>query len=279
MIIDLHLHTSASDGRLSPQELVEKVFRLGGGIIAICDHDTVDGLDPALAYARAIPGIRLIPGIEMSTHYEGYEIHLLGYFVDPHNKELTTTLERLAHSRVERAQAMVAKLHGMGIDIAWPKVEGFAGGNSIGRPHIARALLEAGYTGSIKEAFDRFIGYGGPAYVERIKTTPEEAVQLIEGAGGMAVMAHPFTISSPEAVIQYLTRIGLKGLEVYYNGYSTPQRDELMALARKYYLLPTGGSDYHGLDEEAETGIGEAGVPEEVALNLIAWANKPRPRG
>lgn len=274
MIIDLHLHTSCSDGRLSPQGLVKRVGQLGGGVIAICDHDTVAGIGPALQACREEGGVTLIPAVEISTHHGDDEVHVLGYFVDPLNPSLLSTLGRSSRSRIERAQAMVAKLRGMGMDIDWSRVEELAQNNSIGRPHIARALMEAGYTDSIKEAFERFIGHGGPAYVERIKMTPGEAISLIEEAGGLAVLAHPFTLSFPEAIIQELTQQGLKGLEVYYNEFSLEERGELEALARKYHLLPTGGSDYHGLDEVTETGIGEAGVPEEVVIGLLSWKEK-----
>jgi predicted metal-dependent phosphoesterase TrpH len=272
--VDLHIHTSASDGRFSPEDVVHKSVALGLSVIAICDHDTTGGIAPALKAARAFPQLRVIPGVEVSTQTTGSETHVLGYFIDFANPELRATLANLRHSRRGRARAMIAKLRTLGIHISWQRVKEIAGSGSIGRPHIAQTMLENGYITSLKEAFTKYIGMGGPAYVERHKITPEEAVALIIKANGLPVLAHPTTVSDPEAMIAKLKAAGLVGMEVYYNGYSDDERDSLARLAGKYNLIATGGSDYHGLDDSAETMLGDANVPEGAAEQLITRAQQ-----
>jgi predicted metal-dependent phosphoesterase TrpH len=272
--IDLHIHTTASDGRFSPEEVVRKAAELGLSIISICDHDTVDGIAPALNAARAFPELMVIPGVEISTHSPGSEVHVLGYFVDYANPHFKATLAGLRSSRQDRAQAIIAKLKALGVNIALNRVKDIAGIGSIGRPHIAQAMLEKGYISSIKEAFTRYIGLGGPAYVERHKLAPREAVELILKVGGLPVLAHPTTAGDPEKLISELTLSGLIGIEVYYNGYNEDQRDYLSRLAEKYNLIATGGSDYHGLDEATETMLGGAGVPGELAEKIISLAKR-----
>ena len=276
--IDLHIHTTASDGKFSPEEIVRKAAELGLAVIAICDHDTVDGVAPALKEAGSSTHLKVIPGIEVSTHAPGSEVHVLGYFIDHTDAELQGILATLRNSRRERAQAMTDKLKGLGINVDWHRVEQIAGSGSIGRPHLAQAMLEKGHISSIKEAFTRYIGLGGPAYVERHKITPAEAVALIKRAGGLPVLAHPTTSSNPEALVGQLKKVGLVGMEVFYNGYSDDERNSLARLADKYRLIATGGSDYHGLDDTTETLLGQAGVPQEVAEALFTLAGQPAPR-
>ena len=278
--IDLHIHTTASDGKFSPEEIVHKAAGLGLSVIAICDHDNVDGDAPAIAAARAFPDLKVIPGVELSTHSPGSEVHVLGYFVDYDDPEFKTTLAGLRGSRKERAQAIIARLKALGVNIEFNRVKEIAGSGSMGRPHIAQAMLEKGYISSIKEAFTRYIGLGGPAYVERHKLTPKEAVALIIKVKGLPVLAHPTTTSDPEKVISELKTSGLVGIEVYYDGYTEEQRNNLARLADKYDLIATGGSDYHGLDEANETMLGDAGVPEESAEQILSVAQQvSRPTG
>jgi predicted metal-dependent phosphoesterase TrpH len=272
--IDLHLHTAASDGRFSPEEIVRKAAGLDLSTIAICDHDTVDGIAPALEAAKAFPMLKVIPGVEVSTLAPGNEVHVLGYFIDFADPDLKTALDGLLNSRLERAEAIINKLKELGIDIDWQRVRELASGGSIGRPHIARAMLEKRYIASFKEAFDKYIGLGGPAYVERHKITPSEAVALITQASGLPVLAHPLTVNEPEAMIAALKKAGLVGMEVYYNDYDEAKRDNLARLAKKYNLIATGGSDYHGMDDNAETMMGSAGVPFESLERLIALARQ-----
>ena len=272
--VDLHIHSTASDGRLSPAEVVGKAAELGLTVMAITDHDTVDGIAPALAAANVFPQLKVIPGVEISTDFPSGEVHVLGYFLDYTDPELRSTLDRFRNSRQLRAQRMVAKLKSLGVHIEWQRVQEIAGSGALGRPHIAQAMLEKGYIGSFKEAFTSYIGRGEPAYVEREKITPVEAVALILRSKGLPVLAHPFTASDPGAMTTELKAAGLVGLEVYYNGYSADKVNELLSMARRHNLIATGGSDYHGLDAATETMIGDAGVPMESARQLIALAER-----
>jgi predicted metal-dependent phosphoesterase TrpH len=270
--IDLHIHSTASDGKFSPEDIVHRAIKLGLTVIALCDHDSVNGVIPALEAARAFPQISVIPGVEVSTYTPGSEVHLLGYFVDYTDPEFKAALVSLRSSRRARADKMIAKLKSLNVHIDWEQVQEIAGSGSIGRPHIAQVMLEKGYITSIKEAFTKYIGFEGPAYIERQKITSVEAAALVIKAGGLPVLAHPLTASNPEAIIAELKTAGLVGLEINYNGYTKDERDSLAQLAKKYDLIATGGSDYHGLDDSAETMIGGTYVPEESVEQLIARA-------
>jgi len=272
--IDLHIHSTASDGRLSPAEVVRKSAGGGLTVIALADHDTVDGIAPALEEAKTYPWLKVIPCVEISTDVPIGEVHVLGYFIDYTHPELEATLRRMRNSRQERARKMVTKLGNLGLPIEWERVKEIAGSGSIGRPHIAQVMLEKGYIPSIKEAFTAYIGQGGPAYVEREKMSPEEAVKLIIRANGLPVLAHPQTINKPKTMIIELKANGLTGIEAYYDGYTTEEINRLVSLADRYGLIITGGSDYHGLDDSAETMIGGANVPIESAEQLIALAER-----
>lgn len=273
--IDLHLHSTVSDGKFSPADIVRKSAERGLTVIALADHDSVDGIAPALAAARAFPRLTVIPCVEISTDVPKGEIHILGYFIDYTDRKLKATLERMRHSRRERADGMVTKLGKLGIHIEWQRVLEIAGSGSIGRPHIAQAMLEKGYIGSIKEAFTKYISRNGPAYIERKKMTPEEAVKLLLRTNGLPVLAHPLTINDRETMVARLKAAGLVGIEAYYNNYTTDEISKLVRLADKHGLITTGGSDYHGLDDNAETMIGGADVPVASAESLIALAKQP----
>jgi len=272
--VDLHIHSTASDGRLEPEDIVHKSAENGLTVIAIADHDTVDGITSALVAAKAFPWLKVIPCVELSTDVPSGEVHILGYFIDYTSQELLATLKRLRNSRRERAKGMVAKLGSLGIHIEWQRVQEIAGSGSIGRPHIAQAMLEKGYIASLKEAFTEYIGRGGPAYVEREKMTPVEAMELILQAKGLPVLAHPFTINDPETLVIELKAAGLVGIEAYYDGYTADEISRLVNLADKYGLIASGGSDYHGLDVSSETMIGGADVPIKSAEQLIALAER-----
>jgi predicted metal-dependent phosphoesterase TrpH len=272
--VDLHIHSTASDGRLSPEDIVIAAAGLGLAAIAIADHDSVDAVAPALSAARAFPGLTVIPAAEISTDVPRGEVHILGYFIDHTDGELRATLSRLRNSRRERAQGMISKLAKLGINIDWQRVQEIAGSGAIGRPHIARAMLEKGYITSLKEAFTRYIGRDGPAYVEREKMTPVEVVTLVLKANGLPVLAHPPTVNDPEAVIIELKAAGLVGLEAYYNNYRADEIERMLRLADRHGLIATGGSDYHGLDATSETMIGGVEVPAVAAERLIALAKQ-----
>ena len=275
--VDLHIHSTASDGALSPEEVVGESVRRGLSVIALTDHDTVNGVAPALAAAEAFPGLRVVPGVELSTDVAQGEVHILGYFIDYSDGELLARLERMRNSRRERAQEMIARLGDLGVNIDWSRVQEIAGEGSVGRPHLAQAMVEGGYVGSLKEAFNSYIGRGGPAYVERRKLTPAAAVELILRVRGLPVLAHPLTVADPETLVIELKAAGLIGIEAYYKDYSAADVGKLLSLAESHQLAVTGGSDYHGLDTESEAGIGSVEVPLSAAEHLMALAPSPLP--
>jgi predicted metal-dependent phosphoesterase TrpH len=273
---DLHIHSTASDGRLTPAEVVQEAARRGLKFMSLTDHDTVDGIALALAAVQSFPGLKLIPGVEISTDLPEGEAHVLGYFIDYNSRQLLEKLDRFRNSRLNRARGMVAKLDKLGVHLDWQRIEQIAGSSVMGRPHIAQAMLEKGYIGSFKQAFTDYISHDGPAYVEREKLTPAEAVALIIKARGVAVLAHPFTINEPEAMITELKAAGLAGIETYYDNYTAEDISRLVAIAQKHNLIATGGSDYHGIDS-SETAIGDIDLPLASVEKLVAKARKINP--
>jgi predicted metal-dependent phosphoesterase TrpH len=271
---DLHLHTTASDGRLEPKELVSLAVKVGLDVIAITDHDTIDGIAPALAAAKTFSSVKVIPGVEINTDVPDGEVHILGYFIDYTDRKLAAGLQRLRDSRLGRAQQMIAKLGKLGIKIEWQRVSELAQGGSVCRPHIAQALFEKGYVASEKEAFDRYIGHAGPAYVERYKLLPVEAVKLIIDAQGLPVLAHPAGISDLNKLVPELKDIGLVGIEVYYKDYTSDVISGLLKIAKQYTLVPTGGTDYHAFGDSSEVMIGGALAPSQSVDKLFAIASK-----
>ncbi|MFZ1915529.1 MAG: PHP domain-containing protein [Dehalococcoidales bacterium] len=271
---DLHIHSNASDGRYSPAEIVRLAAAANLTVMALTDHDTVDGLEPALAALQEFPALKLIPGVELSTDTTSGEIHMLGYFIDYDNGEFRSSLARMRNSRTERAEKMVAKLKALGCDVELARVKQIAGNGALGRAHVAQALLEKGYISSFKEAFTKYIGRDCPAYVAREKLTPAAAVQLILKVHGLPVLAHPFTTTNPETVIRELKPLGLAGMEVYYAGYLPAETNNLLHLANKYDLAPTGGTDYHGIDPAAEITIGGTDVPMHFIEQFISMAEQ-----
>jgi len=278
-IIDLHCHTNASDGLLSPAEVVAYAAQLGMETIAITDHDTVDGVAEALAAAPRW-GLEVIPGVEINTDVPQGEVHILGYFFNDgwQDAELNALLRRLQEGRVVRARKMAEKLAALGMDVSFQKIRELAGQGAIGRMHVARALVEAGYVDSPQEAFDLYIGRHGPAYAERFKLSPGEACRAIAKAGGLPVLAHPLgdvtdgvaRVGDLEERLVALCKEGLMGLEVYYPHHTGPVIDQLLALARRFRLVPTGGSDYHG-PMEGKPELGSVYVPRR-CLRLLREA-------
>jgi len=267
-VVDLHLHTLASDGRLSPTELVRLAASQGLKTIAVTDHDTTDGLAEAFEAAKRFPGVRIVPGIELSADVPGDEVHVLGYFINPEDAELQAELVRFREGRVDRAKTMVEKLGQLGIHVEWERVQHFAGDGAVGRPHIAMALVEAGYCQEPKDAFPEYLGRNGLAYVERVKLTPAEAVGMIRRAGGAAVLAHPAYMNDMESGIASLSGIGLAGIEVHYAKYREDTIRQLARIARQYELIPCGGSDYHGMGNSDECLPGENGPALETVDRL-----------
>jgi len=283
-MIDLHTHSTASDGKLSPSELMRHAQAVGIDVIALTDHDTVSGLEEASREAERI-GIEFIPGVEISAEYNPGTMHMLGYFVDPGNRKLTQTLAWLRGGRDVRNQIILEKLEELGCPLEWEKVEALAGGESVGRPHIATAMVNMGYVGSFKEAFDRYLGKGAAAYTDRIKMTPEIAIECILSAGGLPVLAHPQTLSLPNeelaVLLGDLTSLGLAGIEVYYYSHSQEETALYESLAQRYELAVTGGTDFHGPGlVETRLGVGEGNmnVPRSVADNLKQRHQMSAPR-
>ena len=274
--VDLHIHSAASDGRYTPEEIVHMAVTAGLTVIALTDHDTIDGLIPAIEAAREYPALTLIPGVELSTDVPNGEIHVLGYFIDYTGQEFKASLERMQNSRADRADKMVAKLKELGCNIELERVREIAGNGALGRAHVAQALLEKGYISSFKEAFSKYIGHGCPAYVGREKLTPVEAVKLVIKANGLPVLAHPYTALNPEEVIKELKTVGLVGMEVYYVGYLPIEINNLLNMAQKHDLIPTGGTDYHGIDVSSDIAIGDTDVPIQSVEQLIALAGQTR---
>ncbi|MHB1004564.1 MAG: PHP domain-containing protein [Chloroflexota bacterium] len=273
--VDLHLHTTASDGTDSPAELVQRAIAAGLKVIAVTDHDSTEGVAEALSAAQG-SGLEVVPGIELSTDVAESEVHVVGYFVDTADEELQRVLRLLRESRRGRARAMVDKLAVLGIDIAWDRVKAFAGNGAVGRPHVAQALVEKGYVPTAADAFALYIGRNGPAYVDRYKLTPAEAVRLISRARGLAGLAHPVLgivagqmqeLEMVDAMLPELKTAGMAAIECFYTGYSQAMTDLLLERARRFDFVPTGGSDYHGRNLEGSV-LGDVYVPETSVVEL-----------
>ena len=273
-IVDLHIHTTCSDGRLSPSELIRLTARQGLKVVSVTDHDSTEGLAEAYETAREFPQLRIIPGIELSTDIPGDEIHMLGYFIKYDETQFQDTLLRFRQGRVERARLMVEKLDALGIHLEWDRVQAIAGDGAVGRPHIALAMVEAGYCTEPQYAFPEYLGRNGLAYVERPKMLPAEAVEMILGIGGVPVLAHPAYMKDMRASIAQLVPAGLMGMEVYYSRYKPEVIQELAQLARGHGLIPCGGSDYHGLGNSDEPLPGTQGPPMETVERLEEAAAK-----
>jgi predicted metal-dependent phosphoesterase TrpH len=273
--VDLHLHTTISDGHLTPRELIRRAHTNGVRTLAVTDHDNTDGLAEARAEADAL-GLTLIPGIELSTDLGPIGVHVLGYFLRYDDPAFQARLLPMRDDRLNRAYGMVARLGELGFPISIERVLEIAGEGSVGRPHVAQALLEAGHVASINEAFDRFLADHGPAYVDRMKLTPQDAIALIHAHGGVTSVAHPYDAPDVDALVKELVAAGLDGIETYYQGYGPERVEHLLALTRQYGLVPTGGSDYHGFPMGDAAGVdndvGSVRVPDETVELLRARA-------
>jgi len=236
--------------------------------LALTDHDTTAGLAEAAAAGQAC-GVDVIPGVEINTDVDECEVHILGYFLDEARPTLQAFLRRMREGRRQRAEEMVRRLAGLGAPIEWARVSEIAAGGSVGRPHVARALVEAGWVGSIREAFERFIGRHGPAYVPRLKLTPEDAVEVIARHDGVPVLAHPGWASSGPVLerLPALVECGLAGLEVYYPDHTPELVAAYRSLADRHGLVATGGTDYHG-GPATRVPLGSVSVPPEVVPAL-----------
>ena len=273
--VDLHVHTTASDGDLSPRECVAEAAREGLAAIAITDHDTTAGNAEAAAAGREF-GIKVVPGVEVSCSHERFTIHLLGYYPDEDDERLAAMLAQLRSRREERNPRILARLAELGCPVDYDEVLEVSGGAVVGRPHIAAVMVRKGYVGSLAEAFDRYLARGAAAYVERAKPPVAEALAVLRQARAIPVLAHPGTLGADdfaeiERLVRELVPLGLRGIEAYYHNHDMALTSRLIALAQREGLLFTGGSDFHGSrkpDIALGRGTGNMRVPYHVLVAL-----------
>ncbi|CEP68697.1 PHP, C-terminal [Moorella glycerini] len=258
MAADLHTHTTASDGRLSPTELIRLAKTKGLTALGVTDHDTVAGLAKALAAGNSY-SVTVIPGVELSTEWEEGEIHILGYYIDWQKESLLAFLETMRQARYRRTARMVGRLKELGYDISMGEVEQEVRGEAMGRPHIAAVLVRKGYVPSLEFAFRTLLERGRPAYVPRAKVSPARAVEVILKAGGVPVLAHP-GLSRADGLIPALVGSGLQGIEAYYPHHDAAATGRYLELASRYNLVVTGGSDFHGIVESSHADLGACQV-------------------
>jgi 3',5'-nucleoside bisphosphate phosphatase len=266
---DFHTHSTASDGALTPAELINESVQRGLSIVALTDHDTTAGLQAALE-AGIQTGVTVIPGIELSAETSSGELHILGYGIDHENSLLQTRLRDLRTSRLERSEQILKRLIGLGISLDPDVIQRSGNDESTGRPHIARALVNAGVVETVSQAFEEYLAVGRPAFVGKTLIPPGDAIALIQEAGGIAVMAHPFSVPDLASILPDLVEYGLSGLECYYGEYDEDQRQQLARIARENGLLPTGGSDYHGPGFRDGRDLGSVELPEAVVTGLLS---------
>lgn len=274
MPCDLHLHSTASDGTLEPLEVAREVDRLGLLAFSITDHDTQEGSRIVAEHASDFTA-EFVPGIEINTEQEQRDLHILGYYIQPDNPALTETLGALRQRRRERAERIIERLQQAGVEVSLEDVLEVAEGESIGRPHVARALHKLGYGGTPQEVFTRYLLPGGPGYVPRYRLAPKEAVALIKEAGGIPVLAHPGLVGD-DNWIYTLKSAGLEGLEVFHTAHDPKTTAKYLKIARKQGLVVTGGSDSHGPLATRPIPIGNAQVPDWVYLELKAYWQRTR---
>jgi predicted metal-dependent phosphoesterase TrpH len=261
-LIDLHSHSLASDGQFAPAEVAERARAAGCAVWALCDHDTVAGLEAASEAARRV-NVRLVPGIELSAFLERHEIHLLGHFVDPASPALREFEDLLAAHRRQRMATMVERLAALGVQVTAEAIESHSGGKTIGRPHVARAIVASGAVATVKEAFDRFLGEGKPAYVQRYRLEAADAVALVRGAGGTVTIAHPGVSKLEVGEVARLAAAGVAGIEVIHPDQNPSVREKYQRAADANGLVCTAGSDFHGPDISPDRHLGMVSMTPE----------------
>jgi len=267
--IDLHSHSLASDGQYPPAEVAALAAEAGLSAWALCDHDTVAGLLPAAESAARL-GLRFIPGIELSAFLERREIHLLGHFVDPVHPTLTAFEDFLADHRRERMRAIVQRLAALGVQVTEAAIERHSGGKTLGRPHVARAIVESGAVATVREAFDRYLGEGQPAYVARYRLEAADAVALVRGAGGTVTIAHPGVSKLEVAEVARLAAVGVSGIEAHHPDHNPSVREKYLRAAALHGLVATAGSDYHGPEVSPDRRLGMVTMDEAALAALEA---------
>ncbi len=264
---DLHTHTFHSDGTRSPQEVIDVAISHGIEIVAISDHDNLAAYYAVKRYASS-RGVTLVPGVELSCAHEGVDVHILGYAFDPLDEAIDERLRGFRQARIRRGHAMVQKLHALGVPVSAERVEQLAGGGAVGRPHVARALVEAGHAKSVSDAFDRFLGTGKPACVEKERFSIREAVAMLRAGGGLSVVAHPTHYPNHETLVPEVLDAGVDGIEVMHPDIAELDRERYSNLARFRGKITTGGSDDHGSVKTTET-LGTIRVPETMIRQIL----------
>jgi predicted metal-dependent phosphoesterase TrpH len=274
-MIDLHMHTTASDGRCRPEELVRLAFDKGIRILSVTDHDTMAGVAPAAAEAQQL-GLTLIPGIEITSVHGGKDVHVLAYFLPSLSEDLTRLLAEQRRNRIARAELIASRLEAAGapIDVdALMESAKSLGGKSIARPQIAQALIAAGHVASVAEAFERFLSEDGPAYVPHQGASPATVVEMIVQAGGLAALAHP-GYTKKDDVIPGMVEAGLGAIEAYHSSHDAPTTERYLGMARQHGLAVSGGSDFHGPNTRRSEFFGVTHLPEEAFQALAARAGR-----
>lgn len=273
-MIDLHTHTSASDGTYSPAELITLAKEQGIEAIAVTDHDTIEGLPEAMETGERL-GIEVVAGMELSVEHAPGTMHILGLLINPEDKGLNDTLAKLQESRSSRNPKIIEKLNELGMPITMEEVERISGGGQIGRPHIATALVKNSHVNNIQEAFDKYLKKGAIAYFERRRLSRKEAADMIHGAGGLLILAHPGTLgvngSNFDNLMSEVKDSGFDGIEVFYNNHSQVEEDRLMKIADKLEFIISGGTDFHGENKPSiklGVGYGNMAIPYEVLQEM-----------
>ena len=275
-MIDLHVHSTFSDGSLTPEELVEKAAGYGLSAMALTDHDGMMGI-PRFLDACTKHGVRGIPGVEISVDFSGGTMHMLGYFINPEEHGIADALNRLRKGREERNLLIIGQINKLGLELSWQEVSAFAKEDVVGRPHFAQAMIARGYVKNKQEAFDKYLAKGKLAYVDRIRFTEAESIAMIRDAGGVPVLAHPYTLGLGRrrlrTLLQELVAKGLQGIEAYYSEHSIDQQRFCLSVARELGLAVAGGSDFHGaMNPNIKLGIGfgSLAIPDELVDLLQA---------
>jgi len=259
-LIDLHAHTTASDGALPPQELVRHAKKCDVSVLAVTDHDTLVGIPSAMAEGTRV-GLEIVPGVEVTAYVDDLEVHILGHFIDPDDVQLTRFLALSRDDRIERIRRMIDKLWSLGLPLDADEILTQAPGSSVGRPHLAQAMVRRGYVTSVQEAFDRYLTPGKPAHVERSRLPAAEVIVAIKLAGGVPSLAHPGVYGRDE-MIPRLVEQGLMGLEVHHPDHDADAIFRYERMRLRYGMLAAGGSDYHGTPGLRASGLGRPSLPE-----------------
>jgi 3',5'-nucleoside bisphosphate phosphatase len=272
--VDLHLHTKCSDGYYTAPELILKAKQAGLDVISITDHDNLSAVEEAIELGKQV-GIEVVPGVEISTDLEDKEVHLLGYFMDIHHEEFQKYLSFFRQERYNRAQRIVKKLNELGVALSFDLVKSIANNSAIGRPHIATALVEAGFINNFYAAFEKYIGNNCPAFERKIHVSPQSALKLISDAGGLSFIAHPGFIS--ERILMSLINFGLDGIEVIHPSHNPSQIKFYRGIVNEYCLLASGGSDFHGGRRDDEGNLGKYCISysEFEAMKKMLIKNNP----